>query len=113
MYYRVFLERLSSFYAPHLKFAFEELIAGNYQNALIGYLIAAEHGFEEAQISAAYLLYQLQPLYSNNHQNFCSERVEMAVDYLERASKQSNVDATILLGDLYSGQAGFSYYTRL
>ena len=30
----------------------------------------------------------------------------MAVDYLERASKQSNVDATILLGDLYSGQAG-------
>lgn len=112
MYYRVFLERLSSFYAPHLKFAFEELIAGNYQNALIGYLIAAEHGFEEAQISAAYLLYQLQPLYSKQPpKTFVPERVEMAVDYLERASKQSNVDATILLGDLYSGQAGASHIT--
>ena len=72
MYYRVFLERLSPF-TPHLKFAFEELIAGNYQNALIGYLIAAEHGFEEAQISAAYLLYQLQPLYSKQPpKTFCS-----------------------------------------
>lgn len=67
-----------------MKFAFEELIAGNYQNALIGYLIAAEHGFEEAQISAAYLLYQLQPLYSKQPpKTFVPERVEMAVDYLE------------------------------
>lgn len=55
-YYDVFVERLSQFYAPHLKYAFEELVAGNFKNALVGYLIAAEQGFEAAQISAAYLL---------------------------------------------------------
>ncbi|RCK58175.1 ERAD-associated E3 ubiquitin-protein ligase component HRD3 [Candida viswanathii] len=104
-YYAVFVERLSQFYAPHLKYAFEELVTGNYKNALVGYLIAAEQGFEPAQVSAAYLLFQLQPLQSKmKPKTFSPERVEIAVQYLDRASKQANVDATILLGDIYSGQ---------
>lgn len=104
-YYDVFVERLSQFYAPHLKYAFEELVAGNFKNALVGYLIAAEQGFEAAQISAAYLLFQLQPLQSKlKAKTFAPERIEMAIEYLDRASKQGNIDATILLGDIYSDQ---------
>ncbi|KAL6453969.1 HRD3 ERAD-associated E3 ubiquitin-protein ligase component HRD3 [Candida maltosa Xu316] len=105
VYYRIFIERLSQFYAPHLKYAFEELVAGNFKNSLIGYAIAAEQGLEPAQISAAYLLYQLQPLYSKlTPKTFTPERVDMAIQYLDRASKQTNVDATILLGDIFSGE---------
>ncbi|RLV89167.1 ERAD-associated E3 ubiquitin-protein ligase component HRD3 [Spathaspora sp. JA1] len=106
LYYKVFIERLSSFYAPHLKYAFQELIRGNFNNALIGYMIAAEQGFEPAQISTAYLLYQLQPLYSTSatpKKTFTEDRIQLAIRYLERASKQGNDDATVLLGDIYSG----------
>ncbi|KAI3407090.2 HRD3 [Candida oxycetoniae] len=103
MYYREFVRRLSPFFAPHLKYAFEELKSGNYKNSLIGYSIAAEQGFEAAQISAAYLLYQQQPL-SQSLKSFSSERVKIAVHYLECASKQANVDATVLLGILLAGE---------
>ncbi|EGW30273.1 uncharacterized protein SPAPADRAFT_68394 [Spathaspora passalidarum NRRL Y-27907] len=103
-YYKIFIERLTQFFAPHLKYAFEELISGNFKNALVGYSIAAEQGFEPAQISAAYLLYQLQPLYSPSEaKTFNRDRVNLAIRYLERASKQGNDDATVLLGDLFSG----------
>ncbi|KAI5962952.1 HRD3 [Candida pseudojiufengensis] len=106
MYYREFVKRLSQFFTPHLKYAFDELASGNYKNALVGYSIAAEQGFEHAQISAAYLLFQLQPLYSSNKKlkEFSPPRLEIAAQYLDRASKQSNVDATILLGHIYSGE---------
>ncbi|KAG7662478.1 HRD3 [[Candida] subhashii] len=104
-YYQIFIERLSEVFAPHLKFAFNQLIQGDFNGALIGYSIAAEQGFEAAQISAAYLLYQLQPLISQykNHKTFTKDRVDVAIRYLDRASRQGNVDATILLGDIYSG----------
>ncbi|KAI5956730.1 HRD3 [Candida jiufengensis] len=106
MYYREFVKRLSQFFTPHLRYAFEELASGNYKNALIGYSIAAEQGFEQAQISAAYLLYQLQPLYSQEQKpkEFSSPRLDIAAQYLDKASKQANVDATILLGNIYSGE---------
>ena len=101
-YYAEFVRRLSAFYAPHLKYSFEQLVCGQYKNALVGYLIAAEQGFEPAQVSAAYLLYQLQPL-SNAKKQFTTDRVRTAVKYLDRASKQGNVDATILIGDILAG----------
>ena len=105
LYYREFLKRYTSFYAPHLKYAFEELVSGNFENALVGYLLAAEQGYEHAQVSAAYLLYQVQPLYSREEtKTFTSNRLNLAVQYLDRASKQGNLDATILLGDIFKGQ---------
>ncbi|KAK6202569.1 putative hmg-CoA reductase degradation protein [Scheffersomyces amazonensis] len=101
-YLKMFVDRSESYFFPHLKFAFDELIKGNYKNSLIGYSIAAEQGLENAQISAAYLLYQTQPLWSlNGYKTFDAKRVEASIKYLEKASKQKNLDATILLGDLY------------
>ncbi|KAI5962759.1 HRD3 [Candida theae] len=107
LYYREFMKRLTSFYAPHLKYAFDELASGNFGNALVGYSIAAEQGYEQAQVSAAHLLYQVQPLYTRQEtKTFTHDRLNLAIQYLDRASKQGNVDATILLGDIYKGQDG-------
>lgn len=101
LYYRLFVERSDRYLFPHLRYAFEELAKGNHKNALLGYLIAAEQGLEKAQISAAYLLYQLQPFRQpHNRKTFTEKRLKAAIRYLKKAS-QKNVDATILLGDIY------------
>ncbi|KAK6464898.1 responsible for ER-associated degradation of numerous ER-resident protein [Scheffersomyces coipomensis] len=101
-YYKMFVERMESHFFPHLKYGFDELAKGNYKNSLLAYSIAAEQGLEYSQISASYLLYQMQPLWSLKPvKTFDAERVESSIRYLERASRQKNTDATILLGDLY------------
>ncbi|CUM63447.1 uncharacterized protein PRCAT00001022001 [Priceomyces carsonii] len=102
VYYKIFVERLEKYYFPQLRYAFEELRYGNFKNSLLGYLIAAEQGLENAQVSASYLLYQLQPLYlRKNRKSFTNSRVRSAIRYLEQASSQNNIDSTILLGDIY------------
>lgn len=121
--YKVFVEKLEHIFLPQLSYAFEELIYGNFKNALLGYLMAAEQGLENAQISTAYLLYQLQPILSTRaEKSFDHERVSASVRYLERASQQDNVDATLLLGDMFlnglhntlekDNDRAFNYYMR-
>lgn len=96
------MEKMEKLFQPHLKSAFDELIKGNYKNALIRYLIAAEQGLENAQMSSSYLLYQVQPLLQDREtKTFSEPRIRAAIKYLELASTQKNVDATILLGDIY------------
>ncbi|ODV68786.1 HCP-like protein [Hyphopichia burtonii NRRL Y-1933] len=101
-FHRRFGERLEKFFYPHLKYAFEEVKYGNFKNALLGYAMAAEQGVENAQVSAAYLLFQLEPFIPiQDKKNFDKDRVNMAIKYLERASAQHNLDSTVLLGDIY------------
>lgn len=113
MYYKIFVERLERYFMPHLKYAFDELRFGNFKNALIGYLIAAEQGLENAQVSTSYLLFQLQPfILKHKKKTFSKERIDSSLKYLERASLQNNVDATVLLGDLYlNGVVGSNFST--
>lgn len=123
-YYRLFVEKLEKFYFPHLRYAFEELKYGNFKNSLLGYLIAAEQGLENAQISSAYLLYQVEPFLSlKPKKTFSQDRMLSAIKYLEKASAQKNIDATILLGDIYfygidsanipvDYNKAFAYYNR-
>lgn len=105
-YYKYFVERLEKHMLPHLKYAFEEFTYGNYKNALVGYLMAAEQGLENAEVSAAFLLYQYQPWWrTSGRKTFEKQRVLHAIKYLERAVAQNNVDAAILLGDIaYYGE---------
>lgn len=122
-YYKRFVEKSESFLLPHLQYAFEEFKHGNYKGALLGYAMAAEQGLSNAQVSASYLLYQLDPLLTWNPRTFTPARVKNAINYLELASLQGDVDATILLGDLYSGgqacanitidnSKAFAYYNK-
>lgn len=111
-YYKRFVEKSESFLLPHLKYAFDELLYGNYKGALLGYLIAAEQGLANAQISASFLLYQLEPIFTWTPRTFEPSRVKSAMNYLELASLQGNVDASILLGDLYSGSQPSANITK-
>lgn len=104
-FYKSFVERSEKLVLPHLRFALEELKFGNYKNALLGFLMAAEQGLAYSQVSASYLLYQMEPLFSFSKKKFVPERIRSALTYLELASAQDHLDSTILLGDLYS--AGF------
>lgn len=121
--YKQYVELSELILFPHLKYAFKEFAHGYYKNALLGYLLAAEQGLMYSQVSAAYLLYQNGPLLSWNPKSFDAERLLGAMSYLELASLQGDVDATILLGDIhYNGiksaslpvdyGKAFKYYER-
>lgn len=104
MSYKVFAEKIEPL-VTSLEWAFNELLSGRSENALIGYAMAAEQGYETAQSSAAYLLYQ-PPNLTEDPPDIPPERKEMALVYLTRSSRQYNVDSTVLMGDIYfSGKA--------
>jgi TPR repeat protein len=86
-----------------LEWSFFEMIYGRPQNALIGYAMAAEQGYESAQASAAYLLYQLPDLFAEESESMPPrERLDMAITYLTRSSKTFNIESANVLGDIYS-----------
>lgn len=101
LYYKAFVERSESFLLPHLEYAFNEFAHGNFKNALMGYLMAAEQGMKNAQVSTAFLLYQRDPLFTFLPKAFEPSRVHDSLIYLELASAQDDIDATVLLGDLH------------
>lgn len=121
--YKKFVELCQDLLLPQLQFGFKQFLFGNYKNALLGFLLAAEQGVKHAQISAAYLLYQLEPYFSRNPKTFDKGRVESAISFLELASLQEDPDSTVLLGDIsYHGvpsagispdeRKAFAYYSK-
>lgn len=84
-----------------LEWSFFEMIYNRPDNALVGYAMAAEQGFESAQSSAAYLLYQLPDLFEEMPTITTKERLEMAIAYLTRSSLSSNIESACVLGDIY------------
>lgn len=98
--YKTFIEEDETKVSPHLRTAYAELLKGNSEVALYAYALAAEQGIETAQVSAAYLLYQL-PYNFEEPPRTLRERRMMAVAYYIRAFKQDNVDAGVVAGDIY------------
>lgn len=98
--YKTFVEKMEPIMAPHLRNAFSELLLGNVDVALWEYTKAAEQGFESAQVSAAFLLYQKTLKFSETPMT-TPERKAMAITYYSRAFKQNNVDAGVIAGDAY------------
>lgn len=101
-YYKMFVDESENVLLPHLSYAFEEFRYGNFKNALVGYAMAAEQGLKNSQVSAAYLLYQIQPLLSWRRKTFLASRINEALRYLELASALDETDATLLLGNIFS-----------
>lgn len=101
-YYKLFVDGSENFLLPHLSYALEEFIHGDFKNALLGYAIGAEQGLQNSQVTAAFLLYQIQPLFSWKKKSFEPSRVREALKYLELASALGETDATILLGNIFS-----------
>ncbi|QLQ79164.1 hypothetical protein HG537_0B05120 [Torulaspora globosa] len=105
--YKKFVEGNEQIMAPQLRTAYGELLRGNAEVALWGYALAAEQGFEPAQVSAAYILYQL-PCNFEEPPRTLPERKQMAISYYIRAFKQDNVDAGVVAGDIFYRMGNYS-----
>lgn len=98
--YKKFVEASENIMAPYLRDAFSHLLMGNSEVSLWYYTLAAEQGFEAAQISAASLLYQI-PYKREELPITPRERQILAAAYYTRAFKQDNLDAGVIAGDVY------------
>ncbi|KAG7191851.1 ERAD-associated protein [Scheffersomyces spartinae] len=127
-YFRI-INLETGLFMPSLDYALNELMLGNFKNALLGYLIAAEQGMLYAQISAATLLMPERPM-SNQVMKHSTPKMDTkqqarflaGMEYLELASSRLDVDSTILLGDIFHNgyeeanitvdhHKAYSYYT--
>lgn len=81
---------------------------GDLETALVGYMMAAEQGFEAGQANVAYLLDQAKPRFTLGPLNpFNKPKLTLASDaylallYWTRSAEQRNVDSMVKLGDYY------------
>ncbi|OLL27144.1 Protein sel-1 1 [Neolecta irregularis DAH-3] len=102
LYYKTVAERIECGRStiPDANAAIE---AGDLDRAIIGYLIAAEQGYEVAQTNVAYLLdqdkHRLSLSFLQKPPNGTNE--ELALIYYSRSSTQGNIDAIVKVGDFY------------
>jgi len=113
-YYKIVSEKaeplLSSFAEANR--AFEE---GDYELALIDYLLAAEQGYEKGQTNVAYLLDQQKSkwvlpswlsLSLTPPRPSLLQNVALALIYWTRSAKQGNIDSMVKMGDYYLNGLG-------
>lgn len=79
---------------------------GDYELAFLGYLHAAEEGYESAQNNVAYLLDARQSMLSNvlgmgETRSSLMENPALALIYYTRSSRQGNMDSLVKMGDYY------------
>ncbi|KAH7065442.1 hypothetical protein B0J12DRAFT_640374 [Macrophomina phaseolina] len=106
-YYKIVSEKAETIVSP-IREANEAYEAGDLETALIGYMMAAEQGFEAAQANVAYLLDQSRPRLSlDKFLPFAQRKVKqvgdaaLALIYWTRSAKQSNIDSMVKMGDYY------------
>lgn len=106
-YYKTVAEKaeplLSSF--AEANEAFEN---GAYELALVDYMLAAEQGWEKAQVNVAYLLdqqrsYLVLPswLTIKTPRPSILQNAALALIYWTRSAKQANIDSMVKMGDYY------------
>ncbi|KAF2017915.1 HCP-like protein [Aaosphaeria arxii CBS 175.79] len=86
---------------------------GDLETALVGYMMAAEQGFEIGQANVAYLLDQAKPRFTlNSLIPFLQKKATLAGDaflaliYWTRSAEQKNIDSMVKLGDYYLNGLG-------
>jgi SEL1 protein len=86
---------------------------GDYELALIDYMMAAEQGYEKGQANVAYLLDQEKskwplpsPLSFGAPRSPLLRNAELALIYWTRSAKQTNIDSMVKMGDYYLNGIG-------
>lgn len=79
---------------------------GDYELAFLGYLHAAEEGYESAQNNVAYLLDTRQSMLSNvlgigEPKSPVLNNPSLALIFYTRSSRQGNIDSLVKMGDYY------------
>lgn len=113
-YYKIVSEKaeiISTSFAE----ANEAYTNGDLETALVGYMMAAEQGFEVGQANVAYLLDQVKPRFTlSSLVPFMKRKASLAGDamlaliYWTRSAEQKNVDSMVKLGDYYLHGLGTS-----
>lgn len=88
--------------------AFED---GDYELAMLGYLHAAEEGYETAQTNVAFLLDNRQSMLSNvlgigESKSSLLNNPALALIYYTRSHRQGNIDSLVKMGDYYLDGVG-------
>ena len=114
VYYKITAEKAEVMLTSFLE-ANEQYENGDLETALVGYMMAAEQGFEHAQANVAHLLDQSQPRYSiPNIVPFVKAKVASLTDaalaliYWTRSARQQNFDSLVKMGDYYLDGLGTS-----
>ena len=99
---------LTSFAEANLAFA-----EGDYETALVDYLLAAEQGYERAQANVAYLLDEEKSKWSLPSWSAITptrpallHNAALALVYWARSAKQANIDSMVKMGDYYLNGIG-------
>lgn len=86
---------------------------GDYELALIDYMLAAEQGYERAQANVAYLLDQEKSKWAlpswlsfTNPRPSLLQNAALALIFWTRSAKQSNIDSMVKMGDYYLNGVG-------
>ena len=105
-YYKLVAEKaemlLSSF--QEANDAYKE---GDWETALVDYIMAAEQGYESGQANVAYILDHPQSKWSLRSLNIFKRKkspfsdAALALTYWTRSAKQSNIDSMVKMGDYY------------
>ncbi|MCJ1322673.1 ERAD-associated protein [Xylographa vitiligo] len=87
--------------------------SGDKETALIGYMMAAEQGYEAAQANVAYMLDEHKSIVSlswlipwKKKASSFLRNAGLALVYWTRSAKQSNIDSMVKMGDYYLGGYG-------
>lgn len=111
-YYKSVAERVEPLQSP-LAWANQAYHDGDLESALIGYMMAAEQGYEAGQANVAYLLDEAKSRLPLKHFLQPSpapprdeSRRELALIYWTRSAKQSNTDSLVKMGDYYLAGIG-------
>ncbi|KAL8732973.1 MAG: hypothetical protein Q9166_002371 [cf. Caloplaca sp. 2 TL-2023] len=111
-YYKLVAEKAE---AIHSSFAESNSVYdnGDSETALVGYMMAAEQGYESAQANVAYILDEYQSILSLNsflpwkrNRSSLLRNTILALIYWTRSAKQSNIDSMVKMGDYYLGGHG-------
>jgi SEL1 protein len=113
VYYKIVAEKAEPVWSS-LAEAVEAYDAGNYQRAIVGYLMAAEQGSENAQANVAWLLDQTKPTWSplswfKSVQQGANDAIgdtALALIHWTRSAKQQNIDSLVKMGDYYLSGIG-------
>lgn len=105
--FKTFIEENDWISAPQLKDSYVKLLLGDIEPSLWGYILAAEQGFESAQVSAAYILNQRLNLIDSPLETTI-ERKQLGVSYYSRAFRLHNIDAGVVAGDLYYSMGDYT-----
>lgn len=116
-HYKIVAEKVEAIWGS-LTEAYTAYEEGNTQRALIGYLMAAEQGSENAQSNVAYLLDRTTPIWSpiswlqslstsaGTKTAALLHDATLALTFWTRSSKQNNIDSLVKMGDYYLSGIG-------